>query len=171
MGAPAAEPAAIGWGSGLLKRIGGDGALQLVPDVGRITRRRGRNHDAPDGAVLYVAGHLMELVVTAGRDVIIDDARSQCRCRSDRLHCGVLVHRDGVVAEQVGKTECGPVPQGLVTLMGSDIEIAEVGPGRVAKGNRQRARIAVDPTEPRRRGQRSETGNDSEPGPSRRWSG
>ena len=110
----------------------------------------------------------MEAVVTDGRHVIIDDARSQGRCRSDRMHCGVLVHRDGVVAEQVGKTECGPVLQGLVTLMGSDIEIAEVGPGRVAKCDRQRARIAVDRMEPWRRGQRSETGSDGEPGPSRR---
>jgi hypothetical protein len=45
------------------------------------------------------------------------------------LHRGVLVDGDGVVAEQVGETECDPVLRGLVTLVGSDIEIAEVAPG------------------------------------------
>ena len=99
MGAPGRPTNRNRLGSELIKRIGGDGALQLGPDVGRITRRRGGNYDAADGAARYIAGHLMEAVVTDGRHVIIDDARSQCRCRSDRLHCGVLVHRDGVVAE------------------------------------------------------------------------
>ena len=133
----------------LLKRIGRDGALQLGPDVSRITRGSGGDHDAADGAIRDVAGHLVELVVTDGRHVVIDHARSHCRCRSDRLHHGVLVGGDGVVTPQVGETECGPVLQGLVTLMRSDIDIAEVVPGRVEEDKRQRARITMDATEPR----------------------
>jgi hypothetical protein len=37
-----------GSGIALPKRIGGDGALQFGPDVCRITRRSGGNHDAAD---------------------------------------------------------------------------------------------------------------------------
>ena len=84
----------------------------------------------------------MEMVTTDGRDVVVDDARPPCRPGSDRLHHGVFVDRDGVVAPQVGKSQIGPVLQGFGTLVGSDIEIAEVGSGRVAKGHRQRAGIA-----------------------------
>jgi hypothetical protein len=63
----------------------------------------------------------MEVEVTAGRHVIIGDARSYCRRCSDRSHRRVLVDGDGVVGEQVRETECGPVPLGLITLTGSDI--------------------------------------------------
>ena len=61
-------------GSALPKRIGGDGAFQLGPDMCRITQRSGGDHDAAGGAALDVAGHLMEVVVTDGRHVIIGDA-------------------------------------------------------------------------------------------------
>ena len=64
----------------LLKWIGGDYALQLGPDVGGVTRRCGGNHDAADGSPHHIAGHLMEVVVTDGRDVIVDNARPR-RCR------------------------------------------------------------------------------------------
>ena len=76
----------------------------------------------------------MEAVVTDGRHVIVNDARSHSCCRSNRLQRGVLVDGYGVVAEQVAETERGPVLQGLVTLMGSYVEIAEVGSGRGCEG-------------------------------------
>ena len=46
MGAPGRPTNRNRLGSDLIKRIGGDGTLQLGPDVGRITRRRGGNYDA-----------------------------------------------------------------------------------------------------------------------------
>ena len=163
----------IGSAVALFKGIGRDGSLQFGPDVCRITRRCGGHHNTAHGAVHDVTGHFVEVVVTDIRHIVIGDARSHSSCRWEGSDHGVLVDRDGGVVQHVGETECGPVSQGFIALMGSDIEIpdGEVGPGWAAKGNRQRARIALDHTEPGRRGQRSEPGRDGEPGPGGRRSG
>ena len=99
----------------LLKRIGGDGALQFGPDVGRITRRSGGHHDAADGAARDVAGHLMEVVVTDGRHVVVGDTRSALPLPFGAI-CTMASSwtETASSSEQVGETECGPVLQGLV---------------------------------------------------------